>query len=97
MDIKYANNCIFNILKNVKSCADDLISYNAKHQLAIGIMNFYTYIKLKEHSNLFTERVMGKLRGHGAGDGNRTHVCSLGSCRSTIELHPPEGVTTRAI
>ena len=24
----------------------------------------------------------------GAGDGNRTHVCSLGSCRSTIELHP---------
>jgi hypothetical protein len=24
----------------------------------------------------------------GAGDGNRTHVCSLGSCRSTIELRP---------
>ena len=24
----------------------------------------------------------------GAGDGDRTHVCSLGSCRSTIELHP---------
>ena len=27
----------------------------------------------------------------GAGDGNRTHVCSLGSCRSTIELHPHAG------
>jgi hypothetical protein len=26
----------------------------------------------------------------GAGDGNRTHVCSLGSCRSTIELRPRE-------
>ena len=25
---------------------------------------------------------------HGAGEGNRTLVCSLGSCRSTIELHP---------
>ena len=25
----------------------------------------------------------------GAGDGNRTHVSSLGSCSSTIELHPP--------
>ncbi len=24
----------------------------------------------------------------GAGEGNRTLVCSLGSCRSTIELHP---------
>src|ERR1700733_5688442 len=24
----------------------------------------------------------------GAGDGNRTHVSSLGSCSSTIELHP---------
>ena len=25
----------------------------------------------------------------GAGEGNRTLVCSLGSCRSTIELRPP--------
>ena len=28
------------------------------------------------------------LPGDGAGDGNRTHVSSLGSCSSTIELHP---------
>ncbi len=28
------------------------------------------------------------LPGNGAGDGNRTHVSSLGSCSSTIELHP---------
>ena len=27
----------------------------------------------------------------GAGEGNRTLVCSLGSYRSTIELHPREG------
>ncbi len=27
-------------------------------------------------------------RGKRAGEGNRTPVCSLGSCRSTIELHP---------
>ena len=27
-------------------------------------------------------------RQTGAGEGNRTPVCSLGSCRSTIELHP---------
>src|ERR1700722_3988496 len=26
--------------------------------------------------------------GFGAGEGNRTLVCSLGSCRSTIELRP---------
>ena len=26
--------------------------------------------------------------GNGAGEGDRTLVCSLGSCRSTIELHP---------
>src|SRR5438105_6648382 len=28
------------------------------------------------------------LRGKTAGEGNRTPVCSLGSCRSAIELHP---------
>jgi hypothetical protein len=28
------------------------------------------------------------LEGRGAGEGNRTLVCSLGSCRSAIELHP---------
>jgi hypothetical protein len=34
---------------------------------------------------------------NGAGDGNRTHVCSLGSCRSTIELHPhPAGLVAQA-
>jgi hypothetical protein len=27
----------------------------------------------------------------GAGDGNRTHVCSLEGCRSTIELRPRSG------
>ena len=26
--------------------------------------------------------------GYGAGDGNRTHVSSLGSSHSTIEQHP---------
>ena len=30
-----------------------------------------------------------KNKGHGAGDGNRTHVPSLGSWCSTIELRPP--------
>jgi hypothetical protein len=29
-----------------------------------------------------------KWSGIGAGEGNRTLVCSLGSCRSTIELRP---------
>lgn len=29
-----------------------------------------------------------KGKTHGADEGNRTPVCSLGSCRSTIELHP---------
>ena len=31
----------------------------------------------------------------GAGDGNRTHVSSLGSCSSTIELHPPRWTPSR--
>ena len=30
--------------------------------------------------------------GNGAGDGNRTHVSSLGSYSSTIELRPLEGI-----
>ena len=33
----------------------------------------------------------------GAGEGNRTLVCSLGSCRSTIELRPPLGEFLRPI
>ena len=33
--------------------------------------------------------VSGGLQRFGAGEGNRTLVCSLGSCRSTIELRPP--------
>ena len=34
-------------------------------------------------------RRMGQGRANtGAGEGNRTLVCSLGGCRSTIELHP---------
>jgi hypothetical protein len=33
----------------------------------------------------------------GAGEGNRTLVCSLGSCRSTIELHPPIKHLTRLV
>ena len=33
----------------------------------------------------------GGAGGSGAGEGNRTLVCSLGSCRSTIELHPHRG------
>src|SRR5881227_4298081 len=28
------------------------------------------------------------IKKKSAGEGNRTPVCSLGSCRSTIELHP---------
>ena len=37
-------------------------------------------------------RRAGRRRGGraGAGEGNRTLVCSLGSCRSTIELRPPK-------
>jgi hypothetical protein len=33
---------------------------------------------------------LDSLQWTGAGDGNRTHVSSLGSCSSTIELHPPD-------
>ncbi len=33
----------------------------------------------------------------GAGEGNRTLVCSLGSCRSTIELHPRRPAPRRHI
>src|ERR1700693_2707674 len=34
-------------------------------------------------------RTLAGVEGEsGAGDGNRTHVSSLGSCSSTIELHP---------
>src|SRR5580704_3066765 len=32
------------------------------------------------------------IKRQSAGEGNRTPVCSLGSCRSTIELHPRLGV-----
>lgn len=34
------------------------------------------------------EGVLWPIDMAGADGGNRTHVCSLGSCRSAIELHP---------
>jgi hypothetical protein len=36
--------------------------------------------------------IHSRWRANGAGDGNRTHVSSLGSYSSTIELHPRAGV-----
>src|SRR6478672_1218373 len=36
-----------------------------------------------------SNKTHGPAQLYGAGEGNRTLVCSLGSCRSTIELHPP--------
>ncbi len=40
-----------------------------------------------KHRTPNIERPTSKAKA-GAGEGNRTPVCSLGSCRSTIELHP---------
>ena len=37
---------------------------------------------------LLLPQLAWRCLGDGAGDGNRTHVSSLGSCSSTIELHP---------
>ena len=34
------------------------------------------------------KEAVGDMKRVGAGDGNRTHVTSLGSWSSTIELHP---------
>ena len=39
------------------------------------------------HAEIVT--AAGMFIKDGAGDGNRTHVASLGSWSSTIELHPP--------
>jgi hypothetical protein len=36
--------------------------------------------------------IHSRRRANGAGDGNRTHVSSLGSYSSTIELHPRKAI-----
>ena len=41
-------------------------------------------------------RLILKLERVGAGEGNRTLVCSLEDCRSTIELRPPVFATVKA-
>ncbi len=41
--------------------------------------------------SLLLPQLVWRCLGSGAGDGNRTHVSSLGSCSSTIELHPRRG------
>ena len=45
----------------------------------------YPAIAFRSHADL---PVQERSRLDGAGGGNRTLVCSLGSCRSAIELHP---------
>ena len=44
--------------------------------------------ELQQRAWLPSRRAEPKRVPHGAGDGNRTHVCSLEGCRSTIELRP---------
>ena len=50
-----------------------------------GFLSFVPFQILKRTRQDSREII---LRGQRAGEGNRTPVCSLGSCRSTIELHP---------
>ncbi len=47
--------------------------------------------RLRKHFCTFTEAIHNPLILNGAGEGNRTLVCSLEGCRSTIELHPQRG------
>ncbi len=44
--------------------------------------------ELQQRAWLPSRRAEPKRVPRGAGDGNRTHVCSLEGCRSTIELRP---------
>jgi hypothetical protein len=46
------------------------------------------FMKTKQGSGFRKEVGLFKHPSGRAGEGNRTPVCSLGSCRSTIELHP---------
>src|SRR5690242_12373701 len=46
------------------------------------------FLVLPAMSYRSTVLVMHMKKEETAGEGNRTLVCSLGSCRSTIELHP---------
>src|ERR1043166_2073853 len=51
-----------------------------------------TCVKRRLTSGVWHKRLYNfataRKRMAGAGEGNRTPVCSLGSCRSAIELHP---------
>src|SRR6476660_6770766 len=50
------------------------------------------------NARLMVERQIDDLACRiGAGEGNRTLVCSLGSCRSTIELRPRTPDFTRSL
>ena len=49
---------------------------------------FFDDLELCDHAFVQTRAVHKHHNGIGAGEGNRTLVCSLGSCRSTIELRP---------
>ena len=72
----------------------------AKAQSAYSTMDTPLFTSTNEFRRAATQRPvipcqamrrrrMGQGRADtGAGEGNRTLVCSLGSCRSTIELHP---------
>src|SRR3954468_21293166 len=58
------------------------------------IKSFIGYVRQSRSCTFATRRDVrtaecpSRAAQAGAGEGNRTLVCSLGSCRSTIELHP---------
>jgi hypothetical protein len=57
------------------------------HAVSWGVLNRLFRLVSASYAGLAMYwGVLGEVNG--AGDGNRTHASSLGSCSSTIELHP---------
>ena len=59
-----------------------------------SLVQWFTINSLKILSNAHnTKKACNKQANKRASDENRTHVCSLEGCRSTIELHSQDGVS----
>ena len=66
----------------------EIVLIEAKNHNQFNERAFHNKLEMQLNSDTYPVHKPYKIRSLGAGEGNRTLVCSLGSCRSAIELRP---------
>jgi hypothetical protein len=73
---------------NLSPFGSGITPIRAKNHNQFNERGIHRSLETQLISNMCAVEKPLRHKGFGAGEGNRTLVCSLGSCRSAIELRP---------